>query len=327
MALPMAVVFPVKLPVPATSSLAAGLVVPIPTLPVFITVRAFVPLIGDPLITSKRLFPTRRLFPKLENTVPFDDMLWIHTFPFPVVFCQVNGAPPECAKCNGPTGFVVPMPTLPVFITVSTFDPVNADPLITSKRLPPTRRLFPKLENTVPSDDMLCTHTLPRPDVFCQVSGAPPDRARCKGPTGLVVPMPIFPLSKMEELPSVPALSTHFASRFVVPVPVVWAVLGRGFVSCVPAPPAPLAPLALPADAPVPDVLEPVDVSVVARAYADAGIPAKLSASAAFNAYGTLTKSTRGCSTSPGKFSCTPNQRGSAAANSSTGSPSFLVAP
>src|SRR6266851_6031888 len=225
MALPMAVVFPVKLPVPATSSLAAGLVVPMPTLPVFITVSAFDPVNADPLITSNRLFPTRRLFPKLENTVPSNDMLCTHTLPRPDVFCQVSGAPPECAKCNGPTGFVVPMPTLPVFITVSTFDPVNADPLITSKRLPPTRRLFPKLENTVPSDDMLCTHTLPRPDVFCQVSGAPPDRARCKGPTGLVVPMPIFPLSKMEELPSVPALSTHFASRFVVPVPVVWAVL------------------------------------------------------------------------------------------------------
>src|SRR5437870_4485816 len=271
-----------------------GLVVPMPTLPVFATVITFVPLIGDPLITSKRLFPTRRLFPKLENTVPSDDMLWIHTFPSPVVFCQVSGAPPECARCNGPTGFVVPMPTLPVFITVSAFVPLPSGPLTTSNMLPPTRRLFPKLARTVPSDDMLWIHTLPGPEVFCQIRGAPPALARCKGPSGLVVPIPtLVPLSKIKELPSVPALSIHFASRFVVPVPVVWAVLCRGFVSCVPAPPAPLAPLALPPDAPVPDAPEPVDVSVVARAYADAGIPPKLSASAAFKAYGTLTNNTR----------------------------------
>src|SRR6266851_4564660 len=144
-----------RLRLPATSSLAAGVVVPIPTLPVFITVSTFDPVNADPLITSNRLPPTRRLFPKLENTVPSDDMLCTHTLPRPDVFCQVSGAPPDRARCKGPTGLVVPMPIFPVFITVSTFDPVNAEPLITSNRLPATRRLFPKLENTVPSDDML----------------------------------------------------------------------------------------------------------------------------------------------------------------------------
>src|SRR6266851_4335981 len=251
-------------------------------------------------------------FPAPEPTNVFCvPKLWANAVPprviTPDVGLVVMGRLRLPATSSLAAGVVVPIPTLPVFITVSTFDPVNADPLITSNRLPPTRRLFPKLENTVPSDDMLCTHTLPRPDVFCQVSGAPPDRARCKGPTGLVVPMPIFPLSKMEELPSVPALSTHFASRFVVPVPVVWAVLALllGLPGSV-------------ADCPLEALgAAPGPAAVSFSIKEDSGMPCSVSASAAFKAYGTLTKSTRPCSCSLGRLTCTPNQRGSPVVNSS----------
>jgi len=70
------------------------------------------------------------------------------------------------------------------------------------------------------------------------------------------------------------------------------------------------------------------DVSVEsARTYADAGLPASVSASAAFSAYGTLARCARGCSTSPARWNRTPTQRGSLVVNRSSGSPSLDVDP
>src|SRR5260370_4252153 len=70
----------------------------------------------------------------------------------------------------------------------------------------------------------------------------------------------------------------------------------------------------------LPDTLVPEAVPPgAANANADAGMPPSVSASAAFNAYGTLTSSTRGCSSSLGRLTCTPSQRGSPDANNSSG--------
>src|SRR5438876_7951394 len=61
----------------------------------------------------------------------------------------------------------------------------------------------------------------------------------CRNALGAVVPTPTFdaPLSKRDELPSVPMLSVHLAIMFVVPVPVVFGTTRRGtplreLVSC-----------------------------------------------------------------------------------------------
>src|SRR5712691_6714873 len=78
----------------------------------------------------------------------------------------------------------------------------------------------------------------------------------------------------------------------------------------------------------LPDTLVPEAVPLgAASTKADAGMPPSVSASAAFNAYGTLTSKTRGPSTSPGRLTCTPSHRGSPELNSSKGSPSDFVAP
>src|SRR5712692_890721 len=87
-------------------------------------------------------------------------------------------------------------------------------------------------------------------------------------------------------------------------------------------------PLAVVFPGVLPDTLGPEAVPLGwANTNADAGMPPNLSASAAFNAYGTLTSKTRGPSTSPGNCICTPNQRGAPELNSPSGSPSLLVAP
>src|ERR1019366_9121460 len=61
--------------------------------------------------------------------------------------------------------------------------------------------------------------------------------------------------------------------------------------------------------------------------YDEAGRPPSVSASDARNAYGTLSIWTRGCSTSPGRFTRTPNHRGSPVRSRSRGRPPFCVAP
>src|SRR5271169_1361702 len=58
---------------------------------------------------------------------------------------------------------------------------------------------------------------------------------------------------------------------------------------------------------------------------AEGGSPPMVSASPAFNAYGALTSSTRGCSACP--ETCTPTQRACSDVNISAGSPSGLVDP
>jgi hypothetical protein len=69
----------------------------------------------------------------------------------------------------------------------------------------------------------------------------------------------------------------------------------------------------------------PAALGAAASIKADAGSPPTVSASAAFNAYGTLSNSTRGCSCPP--LMVTPSQRASPEVNKSNGNPSGFVAP
>src|SRR5580692_9541672 len=72
------------------------------------------------------------------------------------------------------------------------------------------------------------------------------------------------------------------------------------------------------------DVEEPM-TSGAASTKAEGGSPPMVSASPAFNAYGALTSSTRGCSACP--ETCTPTQRACSEVNNSAGRPSGLVDP
>src|SRR5260370_22361290 len=128
---------------------------------------------------------------------------------------------------------------------------------------------------------------------------------------GLLVPMPTCPLSKSEELITLVPVTSNLATTFGVPPPPIVAA------PIAVAPPV-LAALLAPA---------PASDGGVASINDDSGLPPNLSASSAFNAYGTLTQKTRQRSTSFGKFTCTPSQRGSPVVNSSSGSPSDFVAP
>jgi hypothetical protein len=111
---------------------------------------------------------------------------------------------------------------------------------------------------------------------------------------GVVELIPIFavlpvPLWNSTEFPRVPVLLVHNGRKSVVPVPLNAGVLllAPAFViALIEVPPAPGA---------------------VASIKADAGSPPTVSASAAFNAYGTLSNSTRGCSCPP--LMVTPSQR------------------
>src|ERR1700722_8064015 len=64
-----------------------------------------------------------------------------------------------------------------------------------------------------------------------------------------------------------------------------------------------------------------------ARRNAEAGNPPSVSASTAFNAYGTLANCTRGCSSSPGNRALTPSQRVWPVANNSDGIPPLVFSP
>src|SRR5207245_5573012 len=98
---------------------------------------------------------------------------------------------------------------------------------------------------------------------------------------------------------------------------------------CVPPPPIADAPIAVVAPTMLAAllVLAPPSDEGTASTNDDSGFPPSVSASAAFNAYGTLTSSTRGCSTSLSRLTCTPNQRGSPVVNNPSGNPSLLVDP
>src|SRR5260370_39521641 len=72
-------------------------------------------------------------------------------------------------------------------------------------------------------------------------------------------------------------------------------------------------------------VFAPFEFAGAASAKAEAGSPPRVSASAAFRAYGVLTSSVRACSACPA--GCTPSQRASPEANRSMGRPSGLLAP
>src|SRR6266478_5677406 len=133
---------------------------------------------------------------------------------------------------------------------------------------------------------------------------------RCSVLGGLLVPIPTFvPVSKIEELTTLAPVASNLATKFCVPPPPIVA-----------APIAPVLGNTVPTPAPLP-------VAGLASTNDDTDLPPNVSASEAFSAYGTLTSSTRGCSTSFGRFACTPNHRGSPAVNSSSGNPSLLVDP
>src|SRR6266478_2420690 len=132
----------------------------------------------------------------------------------------------------------------------------------------------------------------------------------CSDLAGLAVPRPTFvPVSKIEELTTLAPVASNLATKFCVPPPPIVA--------------APIAPV-LGNTVPTPP---PPPVVGFASTNDDTDLPPNVSASEAFSAYGTLTSSTRGCSTSFGRFACTPNHRGSPAVNSSSGNPSLLVDP
>lgn len=131
---------------------------------------------------------------------------------------------------------------------------------------------------------------------------------------GMLVPIPTSPISTMLELPKSSGLGpVNLAIRFGVPLmtklrsgadfAVSWEAAASDFsdVFCEPA--------------------------ASASTNAEAGLPPSVSASATLSAYGTLTSSTRGCSSSPGSCSCTPSQRASPELNSSSGRPSLFVPP
>src|SRR6266478_5041730 len=129
-----------------------------------------------------------------------------------------------------------------------------------------------------------------------RIVGAP--LFRCSVLAGLLVPIPTFA-----------PVASNLATKFCVPPPPIVA--------------APMAPV-LGNTVPTPP---PLPVAGLASTNDDTDLPPNVSASEAFSAYGTLTSSTRGCSTSFGRFACTPNHRGSPAVNSSSGNPSLLVDP
>src|SRR5260370_17086761 len=102
--------------------------------------------------------------------------------------------------------------------------------------------------------------------------------------------MPTCRLSKREELIPLVPVTSNLATTFCVPPPPIVAA------PIAVAPPV-LAALLAPA---------PASDGGVASINDDSGLPPNVSASAAFNPYGTLTKSTRDCSTPFGKFTSTP---------------------
>src|SRR5260370_15873607 len=107
--------------------------------------------------------------------------------------------------------------------------------------------------------------------------------------------MPTCRLSKREELIPLVPVTSNLATTFCVPPPPIVAA------PIAVAPPV-LAALLAPA---------PASDGGVASINDDSGLPPNASASSAFNEYGTHTKTTPDSSTSLGKFTYTPSQRGS----------------
>jgi hypothetical protein len=133
----------------------------------------------------------------------------------------------------------------------------------------------------------------------------------CSAANGLFVPMPTFPLtSKIADGTRLDAASNFATKSSVSIAPAVAAVFAAllavaafGFnvpdvafnvVAGLEPGPGPAVALVLPVAVVVVAGLEPGSLDVLASTNADAGIPPSVSASAAFNAYGTLTSNTRG---------------------------------
>src|SRR5579859_691816 len=246
------------------------------------------------------------------NTKP-PEVLWI--MPTTLSFCP---------------GVVVPTPTLPVApsMAMRSAPPekklafVNSAPGVNCALDPTMPIAFEPSRNSAPV--LIASGETFRLPVASPVPRTPPftsklmdwfDGGPCPTPTPVL-------LCDSNEFPSVPLASVNTGIKLAVITAGTAFLVDLGLpvvVLCAPV----LVVLGLASVAA--SVFAPIVAGT--NAYAEAGLPPRLSASASFKAYGTLTSNTRGCSTSPGRFSCTPNQRGSAAPNSSTGRPSLFVAP
>src|SRR5208283_2954292 len=126
---------------------------------------------------------------------------------------------------------------------------------------------------------------------------------------GAVVPMPtLVPLSKICEF-VISAAASNLARLLTVPPAVVTGVV----------------PVAIGCTVVAALLTPKLEVGGAAKTNAEAGSPPTVCASAAFSAYGTLSRETRGCSACP--CACTPSQRASPATNRSDGKPVLVVDP
>src|SRR6266446_243300 len=209
---------------------------------------------------------------------------------------RITGA--ELRMCSFRCGVPVPIPRFPALLTTNDLSATAA---------PFSYRKNPNVSNT--NADCCNSQKLFGKFVSSnRIVGAA--LFRCSVLAGLLVPIPTFvPVSKIEEFTTLAPVASNLATKFCVPPPPIVA-----------APMAPVLGNTAPTPVPLPD-------EGLASTNDDSGFPPNVSASAAFNAYGTLTNNTRGCSSSFGRFTCTPSQRGSPAVNSSRGNPSFLVEP
>src|SRR6266851_10186054 len=281
---------------PSTSSCDAGVVVPMPTLPAFGSVTSAYLLLTVPPPPGELMYRPV----KLNSVLP-------GTMVGPSMFTPRNGygASPlrnEVAVITASNAVTPPVAAASRKYTnrAGCFDRFVA--VLTSFRV------ILKADSTLPVIGLLLFKVIVE---FSALVAEPVASCTSKLACGLVVPIPTCPLSNSEELITFAPVASNLVTKFCVPPPPIVAA---------PMDPPPAGLTTVPTPAPPPD-------EGLASTNDDSGFPPNVSASAAFNAYGTLTSNTRGCSSSFARFTCTPSQRGSPAVNSSRGNPSFLVEP
>src|ERR1700680_650342 len=190
--------------------------------------------------------------------------------------------------------------------------------------LRPTLATLPALGNDCPetNDTLPVWSTLKVVPLMARVGSAPlgnrvsvsrtsPLPLTSSVDAGAIVAMPIWEFFwKISEL-MMSLVESHMGIKSSVPLPVTAGFAGAFFLVVVEAADAGFV-LAVPG-------------ALLVRTKAEGGRPPIVSASAAFKAYGTLSSTTRACSSPP--FTRTPSQRASPELKRSSGKPSGLVAP
>src|SRR6266853_6067638 len=277
---------------PVTSNCCVGVVVPNPTLPAFGSVTSAYLLVTVPLPLGELMYRPVKLNSVLPGTMVGPSMFTPRkgygASPLRnevAVITESNADTPPVAAAS--RKYTNRAGCLARFVAVLT-----------------SFRVILNADSTLPVIGLLLFRVMVE---FSAFVGDPVVNCTSRLAWGLVVPMPTRPLSKSEELITFAPVASNFVTKFCVPPPPIVAAAVAAVPAGLSAVPTPTTP---------PD-------GGGASTNEDSSLPPRVSASAAFNAYGTLTKSTRGCSTSFGRLTCTPNHRGSPAVNNSSGNPSF----